>query len=242
MAASVLIQGVELSTVMVPLHRVYLHSDLITGPVVVGIRPTLPVKGVSFVLGNDLAGGKVKPNLWVMEHPDQFVRTEADNSAVFPAYVVTRATAQKAKAQDKEMPNPENIEASLLSNQPNCHTKGSNPIPTSEAENSNSVSNNLSFSREQLIRDQEMDAEISCLAEGAISEEEAADNPKCYYKKSGVLTAPLRCNVPLTSRGYLHALYSRVYTYSRLPCVRVCTYSHQPCMRVLASRISLTCA
>ena len=177
----------ELSAVTVPLHTVYLHSDLITGPVVVGIRPTLPVKGVSFVLGNDLGGGKVKPDLWVMEHPDQFVKTEADNLAVFPACVVTRAAARKAKAQDKEIPNPENTEASLLSNQPNCHTECSNPVPTSEAENSNSVSNNLSFSREQLIRDQEMDAKISCLAEDAVSEEEAADNPKCYYKKSGVL-------------------------------------------------------
>ena len=114
-------------------------------------------------------------------------RAEADNLAVFPACVVTRAAAQKTKAQDKEMPNPENTEASLLSNQPNRHTECSNPVPTSEAVNSNSVSNNLSFSMKQLIQDQEMDAEISCLAEGAVSEEEAADNPKCYYKKSEYL-------------------------------------------------------
>ena len=80
-ATSVLIQGVELSTVTVPLHRVYLHSDLITGPVIVGIRPTLPVKGVSLVLGNDLTGGKVKPDLRVMEYPDQFAKTETDNAA-----------------------------------------------------------------------------------------------------------------------------------------------------------------
>ena len=63
---SMLIQGMQLSTVTVPLHSVYLHSDLIIGSVVVGIRPTLSVKGVSFVLGNDLIGGKVKPDLWVI--------------------------------------------------------------------------------------------------------------------------------------------------------------------------------
>ena len=167
-----------------PLHRVYLHSDLITGSVVVGIRPTLPVKRVSFVLGNDLAGGKVKPDLWVLECPDQFVKTETDNSAVYPACVVTRAAARKAKAQDKVMSKPEHTEASLSNNQPNCPTKRSDPVPMFEAENSSS---NLSFSREQLIKDQEMDAEISCLAESAFSEEEAANNPKCYYKKYGVL-------------------------------------------------------
>ena len=32
-----------------------------------------------------------------------------------------------------------------------------------------------------------MDAEVSGLAESAVSEKEAADNPKCYYKKGGVL-------------------------------------------------------
>ena len=149
MATSVLIQGVELSTVTVPLHRVYLHSDLITGSVVVGIRPTLPVKRVSFVLGNDLAGGKVKPDLWVLKCPDQFVKTETDNSAVYPACVVTRAAARKAKAQDKVMSKPEYTEASLSNNQPNCPTKRSDPVPMFEAENSSS---NLSFSREQLIK------------------------------------------------------------------------------------------
>ena len=45
----------------------------------------------------------------------------------------------------------------------------------------------VSFSRKQLIQDQELDSEIRCLAEGAVSEEEAAINPKCYYKKGGVL-------------------------------------------------------
>lgn len=63
-----LIQGVELSTVTVPMNRMYLHSTLTTGPVVVAIRPTLLVNGVSFILGNDFAGGKVKPDLCVMEH------------------------------------------------------------------------------------------------------------------------------------------------------------------------------
>ena len=149
MATSVLIQGVELSTVTVPLHRVYLHSDLITGPVIVGIRPTLPVKGVSLVLGNNLAGGKVKPDLRVMEHPDQFAKTETDNAAVYPACVVTRAAAQMAKLQDKEISNPEHMEASLSNNQPNCPTECGNSVPVFEAENSNS---NLSLSREQLIR------------------------------------------------------------------------------------------
>ena len=52
---SVLIQGVECGFVNVPLHNIYLSSDLVSGPVAVGIRPSLPFKGVHLLLGNDLA-------------------------------------------------------------------------------------------------------------------------------------------------------------------------------------------
>ena len=59
---SVLIQGVECGFVTVPLHNIYLSSDLVKGPVAVGIRQTLPFKGVHLLLGNDLAGDKVVVN------------------------------------------------------------------------------------------------------------------------------------------------------------------------------------
>ena len=52
---SVLIQGVECGFVNVPLHNIYLSSDLVTGLVAVGIRPSLPFKGVHLLLGNYLA-------------------------------------------------------------------------------------------------------------------------------------------------------------------------------------------
>ena len=56
---SVLIQGVECGFINFLLHNIYLSSDLITGLVAVGIRPSLPFKGVHLLLGNDLAGDKV---------------------------------------------------------------------------------------------------------------------------------------------------------------------------------------
>ena len=59
---NVLIQGVECGFVNVPLHNIYLSSDLVTGLVAVGIRPSLPFKGVHLLLGNDLAGDKVVVN------------------------------------------------------------------------------------------------------------------------------------------------------------------------------------
>ena len=53
---SVLIQGVECGFVNVPLHNIYLSSDLVKGPVAVGIRQILPFKGVHLLLGNDSRG------------------------------------------------------------------------------------------------------------------------------------------------------------------------------------------
>ena len=47
---SVLIQGVKCGFVNVPLHNIYLSSDLVNGPVAVGIRQTLPFKGVHLLL------------------------------------------------------------------------------------------------------------------------------------------------------------------------------------------------
>ena len=68
--ASVLIQGVGLDVINVPLHQIFLKSELVSGPVIVGIRPTLPVEGISLILGNDLAGGRVQPDPQVIGNPN----------------------------------------------------------------------------------------------------------------------------------------------------------------------------
>ncbi len=34
----------------VPVHRIHLQTDVVSGFVEVGVRPVLPVKGVSFIL------------------------------------------------------------------------------------------------------------------------------------------------------------------------------------------------
>ena len=46
-----------------------MSSDLVNGSVAVGIRQTLPFKGVHLLLGNDLAGDKVVVNPLVTDTP-----------------------------------------------------------------------------------------------------------------------------------------------------------------------------
>lgn len=66
---SSILQGFGMEVMKVPLHHLHLQTDLVTGFVNVGIRNELPVPGVSFILGNDLAGGRVFLTLEVFDKP-----------------------------------------------------------------------------------------------------------------------------------------------------------------------------
>lgn len=55
----ILVTGFGVKYEGVPLHTNFLETPLVKGKVVVGVRKQFPVEGVSFILGNDLAEGKV---------------------------------------------------------------------------------------------------------------------------------------------------------------------------------------
>ncbi|KAJ8033604.1 Proteoglycan 4 [Holothuria leucospilota] len=106
--ANVLIQGVECGFISVPLHKINLKSDLVSGSVIVGVRLTLPVKGVSLLLGNDLAGGKVVANAILTDKPcdnNNTEQLEKEFPNLFPACAVTRAMSQKL-AMDDNLKHP----------------------------------------------------------------------------------------------------------------------------------------
>ena len=103
---SVLIQGVEYGFVNVPLHNIYLSSDLVTGLMAVGIRPSLPFKGVHLLLGNDLARDKVVvtqllTTIPCIDQPPDPIEQEIPD--LYPSCVVTRAMAKKAKQNDGDI-------------------------------------------------------------------------------------------------------------------------------------------
>lgn len=97
--AAVLVEGVGGEYGAVPLHRVFLKSPLVTGVVTIGIMTSLPIKGVTLLLGNDLAGSQVRVAPVVCVSPCVSPETEAlerEFPSVFPACVVTRARAKAA--------------------------------------------------------------------------------------------------------------------------------------------------
>ena len=100
---SVLLQGIELGTVQVPLHNLELSSEIVSGSVVIGLRPSLPVSGVSLILGNDIAGGKVEANPCVSDTPSCDVSDPAEAvTELFPSCAVTRAMAKANSGKDDE--------------------------------------------------------------------------------------------------------------------------------------------
>ncbi|TKS65190.1 Retrovirus-related Pol polyprotein [Collichthys lucidus] len=56
------VRGMGLTTLFVPIHKMFLSCDLVQGKVEVGVRPKLPVEGVDIILGNDLAGHRLWPD------------------------------------------------------------------------------------------------------------------------------------------------------------------------------------
>lgn len=79
------------------LHRVHLQCPLLSGWFDIAVLPALPVAGIDFLLGNDIAGGQVNPAPVIVDTP---IVTEAATGSqvspeVFPAWAVTRTQTKK---------------------------------------------------------------------------------------------------------------------------------------------------
>ena len=99
--ANVLISGQEMGVLEVPLHEVNIKSSLINGNIVIGLRPSIPVEGISLILVNDLAGEKVMVDLRAVEKLRDDEKTERlakKFPGIFPASVVTCSMKTKKEA------------------------------------------------------------------------------------------------------------------------------------------------
>ena len=186
--ASVLIRGINCSEYSpVPLHTVYLKSSLVTGPVKVGIQPSLPFEGVHFILGNDLAGDKVVVNAIVtekpclVEFPDP---VEKEIPGLYPACVVTRAMSKKKENSEDVITLAETVIGQVLEGEP-PKTSGPEPVEVIAEGSLSDKADKMSTS--QLIAEQHKDPELSNLFLRVVDENEVSQNPVCLFIKNGVL-------------------------------------------------------
>ena len=99
---NVLLKGVDTSLgsyPSAPLHQVYISSSHVNGPVTVGVTSSLPIDGIDFLLGNDLAGGKVVANSLVTDMPCNCQQLDPVPN-LDPAGVVTRASKEQESITD----------------------------------------------------------------------------------------------------------------------------------------------
>lgn len=78
--SDLLVWGIKMSELNAPLHMVHLYSPLVTGHVKVAVLPRFPISGVTFILGNDLAGGNVFPLPEVIRDPISFASARCPTS------------------------------------------------------------------------------------------------------------------------------------------------------------------
>ena len=195
---SVLIQGVECGTVNIPLHHVNLSSDLVTGLVVIGIKPSLPFQGVHLLLGNDLAGDKVVVNPLVNDTPnigqtDDPIEQEIPD--LYPSCAVTRAMAKKAILKNSN--SDIDLTDTFIGQYFNNEIKKALDPSLSDTQTDSSMSchspprsidqGHDTLSKSQLIQEQQTDPEISKLIFRALPEDEISQVPMCYYIKNGIL-------------------------------------------------------
>ncbi|XP_049439159.1 uncharacterized protein LOC125892873 [Epinephelus fuscoguttatus] len=100
--ASTVVRGTEMGFVPAPLHSDHVQSKLVTGFFPVAVRACFPIDGVDFIMGNDIAGGKMYPVAEVVDVPvsePDHANLAKSHPNVFTACVLTRTQARK-QAED----------------------------------------------------------------------------------------------------------------------------------------------
>lgn len=161
---SVLVRGIGLDVGCVPLHRVTLSSELVSGEVVIGVRPSLPVDGVDIIMGNNLAGGRVWPDTFSppvvlslsLPGPEE---SHKNYPEVFTACAVTR---------------------SMTSAHPRV-------TPDSAVVKPFSLPYDFSVSPSELLQEQQLDSSLHQLFESVMSSDEIRNVAHGYFLQDGIL-------------------------------------------------------
>uniref|UniRef100_A0A3B3H3T2 Gypsy retrotransposon integrase-like protein 1 n=1 Tax=Oryzias latipes TaxID=8090 RepID=A0A3B3H3T2_ORYLA len=153
-----------------PLHSINLNSVLVSGKVSVAVCPSIPINGVSLILGNDLAGDRVLAAPVVTSTPTELEcpdKLEQEYPDVFPVCAVTRAMSKKPL--EKEMDPHVDLSDTFLAK---CDTFGfGDSFP----------------SHEDLKAAQASDKSLSSLFDNVVPEGEAEKLSRAYFISNGVL-------------------------------------------------------
>ncbi|XP_062916237.1 uncharacterized protein LOC134352747 [Mobula hypostoma] len=173
------IKGIGKGTEAVPLHQIHLKSDLVSGPVTIGVRPELPMKDVEVLLGNDFAGGNVFSAVKLTSQPGSIEAPPMD-SQVYPICAVTRRMSRKAADVNIEL--AEMFLPAFYQGEVESEKKERSGTGGSEGAEAD-----LALARKDFVQAQERDEELMVLAETALSDAELKRGPVGYCVEEEVL-------------------------------------------------------
>ncbi len=107
----VILRGIG-GSVSAPIVEVNLECELYSGKAKLAVVDVMPIEGVDVLLGNDIAGGKVKLTPMVSVRAEESKKTEKyveENNDLFPVCVSTRGQVERQKCTEK----CENLETEL---------------------------------------------------------------------------------------------------------------------------------
>lgn len=93
--SNILVWGIKMSVTSTSVHMVFLQSPLVSGYVKVAVHTRLPIAGVSFILGNNLAGGRVFPSPEILGIHISAADPASLPLGLFSSCAITRAQARK---------------------------------------------------------------------------------------------------------------------------------------------------
>ncbi|PIK47381.1 hypothetical protein BSL78_15768 [Apostichopus japonicus] len=190
----VLVRGMGEDTVRAPLVKLQLDCEYVSKVVEIGVVERLPVDGIDFLLGNDIAGGQVhtSPCVHVCNQPQSNEETErllTEFPGIFPACVTTRSMALKApNVNDTNVPTGDEcfqLAGTFFENLNDLSRE--NQFNKNPAKNADVVKP-LVLDQQHLIERQKADDQIKKLLQSVHTEQEISKIPVGYYmSKSGVL-------------------------------------------------------
>ena len=194
--------GMELGIERVPLHRIYVKSSLVTGYIVVGLRPRLPADGVSLALANDVCGKNMLPNPIVCSTPLACEDT-TEESQYFPVCAV-----QTRSMRRKEVINSQDQDQECQVNKAECFDNLNDTFmsDTNKLDGNTQMNKQLLLpvikehinkktddmpvypcTRENLIKAQHEDNSLLHLNKMVLTDKEIANESTGYYMSNGVL-------------------------------------------------------
>ena len=204
----VLMKGVDfVDFESIPRHNIRLVSRLVSGPVTVGVRSSLPHEGIQLILGNDLVGDKVivDPILTARPCADSPVDPiEKEIPGLYPACAVTHAfETNKEEREKKTLKNNKTMSKKALDVSNRDINLGetvvghalSESVSPSDLQSQKSSSLDLSdpsLQSDWINKQRAANTDTTLLFQKVVTPEEAALEPICFYLKNGVLMRKFR--------------------------------------------------